>query len=205
MDYNDFIFLVWWPDFTTAKKMGDFFGDSKRHLPERGSSGAPHKMKKTYWSRNEAFLACLFSKGKGENCSWISQSALPLTQTVFCSLQVKLFSTKQNIIHITVFLLSTILIVEIIFVKVFWKQIFFVVVVFLSLCWLVVFSEDYSGIIQNVFIFHIRSVELTPSLPCEQRLHFRGMNWRAKSSLCRQLFNLPSCMREIRHAIRKQI
>ena len=53
MDYNDFIFLVWWPDFTTAKKMGDFFGDSKWHLPERGSRGAPHKKK--ILSRNEAF------------------------------------------------------------------------------------------------------------------------------------------------------
>ena len=25
-------------------------------------------------------------------------------------------------------------------------------------------------------------------IPCEQRLHFRGNSWRAKSSLCRQLF-----------------
>jgi len=62
MGYNDFIFLVWWPDFTTAKKMGDFFGDSKRHLAERGSRGAPHKMKKTYWSRNEAFSHVCFQK-----------------------------------------------------------------------------------------------------------------------------------------------
>ena len=43
------------------------------------------------------------------------------------------------------------------------------------------------------------------SLPCEQRLHFRGMSWRAKSSLCRQPFNFLSCMRKIRHAIRKQL
>ena len=42
-------------------------------------------------------------------------------------------------------------------------------------------------------------------LPCEQRLHFRGMSWRAKSSLCRQPFNFLSCMRKIRHAIRKQL
>ena len=42
-------------------------------------------------------------------------------------------------------------------------------------------------------------------LPCEQRPHFRGMSWRAKSSLCRQLFNFLSCMRKIRHAIRKQL
>ena len=42
-------------------------------------------------------------------------------------------------------------------------------------------------------------------LPCERRLHFRGMSWRAKSSLCRQPFNFLSCMRKIRHAIRKQL
>ena len=42
-------------------------------------------------------------------------------------------------------------------------------------------------------------------LPCEQRLHFRGMSWRAKSSLCRQPFTFLSCMRKIRHAIRKQL
>ena len=29
---------------------------------------------------------------------------------------------------------------------------------------------------------------LLTKLPCEQRLHFRGMSWRAKSSLCRQPF-----------------
>ena len=62
--------------------------------------------------------------------------------------------------------MSTILIVEIIFVKVFGKQNFFVVFLFCHFVgwlvgWLVVFSEDYSGIIQNVFIFHIRSFELT--------------------------------------------
>ena len=43
------------------------------------------------------------------------------------------------------------------------------------------------------------------SLPCEQKLHFRGMSWRTKSSLCRQPFNFLSCMRKIRHAIRKQL
>ena len=42
-------------------------------------------------------------------------------------------------------------------------------------------------------------------IPCKQRLHFRGMRWRAKSSLCRQPFNFLSCMRKIRHAIRKQL
>ena len=41
-------------------------------------------------------------------------------------------------------------------------------------------------------------------LPCEQRLHFRCVSWRAKSSLNRQPFNFLSCMCEIRHAIRKQ-
>ena len=28
----------------------------------------------------------------------------------------------------------------------------------------------------------------TPALPCEQRLHFRFVSWRTKSSLCRQPF-----------------
>ena len=42
-------------------------------------------------------------------------------------------------------------------------------------------------------------------IPCEQRLHFRGMSWRAKSSLCPQPFNFLPCMRKIRHAIRKQL
>ena len=41
------------------------------------------------------------------------------------------------------------------------------------------------------------------SLPCEQR--FRGMKWRAKSSLCWQPFKFLSCMRKIRHAIRQQL
>ena len=51
----------------------------------------------------------------------------------------------------------------------------------------------------------LKSKRLVASLPCEQRLHFRGMSWRAKSSLCRQPFNFLSCMRKIRHAIRKQL
>ena len=34
---------------------------------------------------------------------------------------------------------------------------------------------------------------------------FADMSWRAKSSLCRQPFNFLSCMRKIRHAIRKQL
>ena len=42
------------------------------------------------------------------------------------------------------------------------------------------------------------------SVSCEQRLNFRCVSWRAKSSLCRQPFNFLSCMRETRHAIRKQ-
>ena len=59
--------------------------------------------------------------------------------------------------------------------------------------------------------YHTRSalsdhlVILPFRVPCEQRLHFRGMSWRAKSSLCRQPFNFLSCMRKIRHAIRKQL
>ena len=32
------------------------------------------------------------------------------------------------------------------------------------------------------------SNQLTRSIPCEQRLHFRCVSWRAKSSLCRQPF-----------------
>ena len=47
--------------------------------------------------------------------------------------------------------------------------------------------------------------KISLQLPCKQRLHFRGMSWRAKSSLCRQPFNFLSCMRKIRHAIRKQL
>ena len=49
------------------------------------------------------------------------------------------------------------------------------------------------------------SLQSACMLLCEQRLHFRGMKWRAKGSLCRQPFNFLSCMREIRHAIRKQV
>ena len=29
------------------------------------------------------------------------------------------------------------------------------------------------------------------NVPCEKRLHFRCVSWRAKSSLCRQPFNFP--------------
>ena len=39
-------------------------------------------------------------------------------------------------------------------------------------------------------------------VPCEQRLHFRGMSWCAKSSLCRQPFSFLS---RIRQAIRKKL
>ena len=41
-------------------------------------------------------------------------------------------------------------------------------------------------------------------LPCEQRLHFRSVTSRAKSSLCWQPFNFLTCMCEIRHVIHKQ-
>ena len=62
MDYSVFIFLVWWPDFTAAKKMGDFFGDSKRHLPERGSRGAPHTMKKLTGAETKPLWHVSFQK-----------------------------------------------------------------------------------------------------------------------------------------------
>ena len=42
------------------------------------------------------------------------------------------------------------------------------------------------------------------NVPCEKRLHFRCVSWRAKSSLCGQPFNFLSCIRKIRHAIRTQ-
>ena len=51
----------------------------------------------------------------------------------------------------------------------------------------------------SFFVFNINR-----HLTCEQRLHFPWVSWRAKSSLCGQLFNFLSCMREIRHAIREQ-
>ena len=65
----------------------------------------------------------------------------------------------------------------------------------------------------NVELKWIKTAKVVPKwphlasclLPCEQRLHFRGMSWRAKSSLCRQPFSFLSCMRKIRHAIRKQL
>ena len=53
--------------------------------------------------------------------------------------------------------------------------------------------------------YSLCGLSLYTSIPWEQRLHFRGMRWRAKSSLCRQPFNFLSCMRKIRHAIRKQL
>lgn len=62
MDYNNFIFLVWWPDFAIVKKMGDFFGDSKRHLPERGRRGATHKKKKFTGAETKPFRMSLFKR-----------------------------------------------------------------------------------------------------------------------------------------------
>ena len=53
----------------------------------------------------------------------------------------------------------------------------------------------------SFFVFNINRHNF---LTCEQRLHFPWVSWRAKSSLCGQLFNFLSCMREIRHAIREQ-
>ena len=35
--------------------------------------------------------------------------------------------------------------------------------------------------------YSLCGLSLYTSIPCEQRLHFRGMRWRAKSSLCQQL------------------
>ena len=52
---------------------------------------------------------------------------------------------------------------------------------------------------------HVTCRSADGNLPCEQRPHFRGVRRRAKSNLCRQPFNFPSCMRKIRHAIRKQL
>ena len=63
--------------------------------------------------------------------------------------------------------------------------------------------ELYDKQIRHIIIF--LSLRAGGILPCEQRLHFRGMRRRAKSSLCRQPFNFISCMRKIRHAIRKQL
>ena len=40
-------------------------------------------------------------------------------------------------------------------------------------------------------------------IPCEQRLHFRGMSWRVKSSLCQQPLNVLSCMQNNRHFCRQ--
>ena len=45
---------------------------------------------------------------------------------------------------------------------------------------------------------------LATLLPREQRLHFRCVSCRAKSSLCWQPFNFLSCLREIHHAICKE-
>ena len=60
-------------------------------------------------------------------------------------------------------------------------------------------SQAWRWIIWKVF----KGMLLT--VPCEQRLHFRDTSWRVKSSHCRQPFNFLSCMRKIRHAIRKQL
>ena len=52
---------------------------------------------------------------------------------------------------------------------------------------------------------HVTCRSADGNLPCKQRPHFRGVRRRAKSNLCRQPFNFLSCMRKIRHAIRKQL
>ena len=52
--------------------------------------------------------------------------------------------------------------------------------------------------------FYVLLVKYHGWISCKQRLHFRGMSWRVKSSR-RQPFNFLSCMRKIRHAIRKQL
>ena len=60
-------------------------------------------------------------------------------------------------------------------------------------------------IVNLILIAMFRTHTAGLHLPCEPGLHLRGMRWRAKSSLCRQPFNFLSCMRKIRHAIRKQL
>ena len=60
MDYNDFIFLVWWLDFTTAKKMGTSSVTVKGiYLNEEVVA---LRIKKIYLSRNEAFSHVSFQK-----------------------------------------------------------------------------------------------------------------------------------------------
>ena len=57
----------------------------------------------------------------------------------------------------------------------------------------------------NHSLFFNKSLSnLATLLPREQRLHFRCVSCRAKSSLCWQPFNFLSCLREIHHAICKQ-
>jgi len=62
---------------------------------------------------------------------------------------------------------------------------------------------------ETLCIFEVRFAKFlnrrANNLPYEQRLHFRAMSWRAKSSPCRQPFNFLSCMRKIRHAIRNSL
>ena len=55
---------------------------------------------------------------------------------------------------------------------------------------------------KNVHIIFVSFTSI--QVPCEHRLHFLCVSWRAKSSLCPQPFNFLSCMREIPHAIRKE-
>ena len=57
----------------------------------------------------------------------------------------------------------------------------------------------------NHSLFFNKSLSnLATLLPREQRLHFRCVSCRAKSSLCWQPFNFLSCLREIHHAICKE-
>ena len=69
----------------------------------------------------------------------------------------------------------------------------------------------YSPLLKGNKIWSLKNVHLifvsftSIQVPCEQRLYFRCVSWRAKSSLCWQPFNFLSCMREIPHAIRSKI
>ena len=65
--------------------------------------------------------------------------------------------------------------------------------------------DDFCGASEQETGAHVTCRSADGNLPCKQRPHFRGVRRRAKSNLCRQPFNFLSCMRKIRHAIRKQL
>ena len=67
-------------------------------------------------------------------------------------------------------------------------------------------NEDFWTSAEIPYWWHVTYAQVWVVLlvPCEQRLHFRWVSCRAKSSLCWQLFYFLSCMREICHAIHKQ-